>query len=74
MKKIGIIARQQIIVCYKGSPPSDEALRVLDSYFETVMEVDKNYDKLSLIIQLEEQHPEIKGWDFEFDEKKNSLK
>ena len=69
MKKVKIIARQRIINFAESGIHSDEGLRALDSYFEVEKVVNEDSEKLSLIIQLEEQNPEIKGWDFEIIEK-----
>ena len=65
MKTIKIIARSRIINPNAGEIHCDEDLRALNCYYEDVIEVDENYDKVSLVIQYEELYPEIKGWDFQ---------
>ena len=68
MKKIKIIAREMIINPTTGKVHPDEGLRALNGYFEDIKEVAENYDKISLILQYEEQYPEIKGWNFQITE------
>jgi len=68
MKKIKIIAREMIINPTTGRVHSDDGLRVLNGYFEDIKEVAENYDKLSLILQYEEQYPGIKGRNFQITE------
>ena len=65
MKKIKIIAREKIINLRTGNVHSDEGLRALDGYFEEIHEVEDKYNSTSLILQYEELHPELKGWDFQ---------
>lgn len=68
MKKICIVAKERIINPSTGKIHSDDGLRALDGYFEDVIEVDDNYNEISLLLQYEEEHPEIKGWNFQITE------
>jgi hypothetical protein len=65
MKKIGIIARQRIIDPRTMKVHSDAGLRALNGYYEDVVIVEESFDKTSFILQYEEDHPELKGWDFQ---------
>lgn len=65
MKTIKIIAREKIINPHTGNVHSDEGLRALDGYFEEIQKVEDKYNSTSLILQYEELHPELKGWDFQ---------
>ena len=68
MKKIRIIAREKIFNPNTGKRHSDEGLRALNGYFEDIVELNDNYDKISLILKYEEMYPRISGWDFQIEE------
>ncbi len=62
MKKIKIIARQNILNAYTKKPLDDQGLRALDGYFESELyTVEDSYDADSLIEKFIKAHPEIKA-------------
>ena len=65
MKKIGIIARQRIIDPRTMKVHSDAGLRALNGYYEDFVIIEVPFDKTSFILQYEEDHPELKGWNFQ---------
>ena len=65
MKKIRIIARQRIINPHTMKVHDDNGLRALNGYYEDVITVEVPFDETSFVLQFEEAHPEIKGWNFQ---------
>ena len=61
----GIIARQRIIDPYTMKVYNDAGLRALNGYYEDVIMAAEPFDKISFILQYEEDHPELKGWNFQ---------
>ena len=65
MKKVKIIARERIIDPATGRRHTDAGLMALNGYYEDVIDVEDDYNKISLVLHLEEMHPELKGRLFE---------
>ena len=65
MKKICIIARQRIINPHTMKVHDDNGLRALNGYYEDVITVEAPFDETSFVLQFEEAHPELKGWNFQ---------
>lgn len=65
MKKIRIIARQRIINPHTMKVHDDNGLRALNGYYEDVITVEVPFDETSFVLQFEEAHPELKGWNFQ---------
>jgi len=68
MKKYRIIARQRIIDPYTKRMHDDKGLMALNGYFEDVITVEDELDRVMFILQFEEVHPEFKGWNWEITE------
>lgn len=65
MKKIRIIARQRIINPHTMKVHDDNGLRALNGYYEDVITVEVPFYETSFVLQFEEAHPELKGWNFQ---------
>lgn len=62
MKKIKIIARQNILNAYTKKPLDDQGVRALDGYFESKLyTVEDSYNADSLIDKFNKDYPEIKA-------------
>ena len=68
MKKYRIIARQRIIDPKTKRVHDDFGLMALNGYYEDVVTVEEPFDETSFILQFEEEHPELRGWDFQLSE------
>ena len=68
MKKVRVIARQNIIAPRTKKRHTDFGLMALDGYFEDVLTVEDDYDRTLLIIELGEKYPKMRGWLFEINE------
>lgn len=65
MKRVKVIARERIINPTTGRYHDDIGLMALNGYYENVVDVEDDYNKMSLVLHLEETHPELKGRSFE---------
>lgn len=65
MKRICIIARQRIIDPRTKKIHNDDGLRALNGYYEDVVSVEEPFDEVSFILAYEEEHPDLKGWNFQ---------
>lgn len=65
MKRMAVIARQRIIDPKTMKIHTDEGLRALNGYYEDVVTVEEPFDETSFILQFEEEHPELRGWNFQ---------
>ncbi|MBO5938444.1 MAG: hypothetical protein J6Q82_02970 [Clostridia bacterium] len=68
MKRISIIARQRIINPHTMKVHNDNGLKALNGYFEDIVVVDEPFNETTFILQYEEKHQELKGWDFQIKE------
>lgn len=64
MKKIQVISFRRIIDPNTNIIYTDEQLRVLNAYYESIpINVEDNYDPNTVILKFEEKHPEYAaGW------------
>lgn len=65
MKRIRVIARERIIDPTTKGFHTGAGLRALNGYYEDIFEVDDNYSKTSLVLELEDRYPELRGRTFE---------
>lgn len=68
VKNIKVIAREKIINPETKQQYDDAGLKALDGYHEDVISVDEPYDGTAYLQEYVENHPELKGWSFEFAE------
>ena len=68
MKKLKITGRPLLIDPNTQKIYTVSQLRAMNCYYEDIIEVDDNYDTLMLDLNLKQKHPELKTYNFKFEE------
>jgi len=68
MKKLKITGRPLLIDPNTQKIYTVAQLRAMNCYYEDVIEVDDNYDVLMLDLDLKEKYPELRTYNFKFEE------
>ena len=68
MKKLKITGRPLLIDPNTQKMYTVAQLRTMNCYYEDIIEVDDNYDTLILDLKLKQQYPELKTYNFKFEE------
>lgn len=68
MKKLKITGRPLLIDPNTQKQYTVSQLRVMNCYYEDIIEVDDNYDTLILTLNLKEKYPELRTYNLKFEE------
>ncbi len=68
MKKLKITGRPLLIDPNTQKIYNVAQLRAMNCYYEDIIEVDDNYDVLMLDLDLKEKYPELRTYNFKFEE------